>query len=208
MGGPKRYVSNSLFFLLRSDTSACPRAVSHIATLAGNIASTRLSKKSGQRSLPAHLSSLAKITVQTEAVCATSRRNNLSIAPEHRTSCVALHPQFSSGTVLPASRGKDPTSPRRVTSQLPVCVRVFGCTTWPACLAGLVAREPECRATLRRRGCGRQASGPIPQHFCLSDFDGQFADSVLLAGYNYSISNESRTKSARIFFAQGCEVEA
>ena len=29
---------------------------------------------------------------RSEAVCATSRRNNLSIAPKHRTSCVSLHP--------------------------------------------------------------------------------------------------------------------
>jgi hypothetical protein len=64
-------------------------------------------------------------------VCATSRRNNLSIAPEHRTSCVALH-AVSSGTVLPLD---DPTAPRRVTSQLPVCVCVFGCTTWAGLLA-------------------------------------------------------------------------
>jgi hypothetical protein len=42
----------------------------------------------------------------------------------------------------------------------------------------------------------------------MDDFDERFADSILLAGNNYSISNESRTKSARIFFAQGCEVEA
>lgn len=56
----------------------------------GNIASTRLCKKSGQRSLPAHLL-LVFERCRAEAVCATSRRNNLSIAPEHRTSCVALH---------------------------------------------------------------------------------------------------------------------
>jgi hypothetical protein len=28
----------------------------------------------------------------------------------------------------------------------------------------------------------------------------------IFAGNNYSISNESRTKNARIFFAQGCEM--
>lgn len=75
-------------------------------------------------------SSLQEIC-RAEAVCATSRRNNLSIAPEHRTSCVASH-AVSSGTVLPL---EDPTAPRRVTSQLPVCVCVFGCTTWLTCLA-------------------------------------------------------------------------
>lgn len=37
----------------------------------------------------------------------------------------------------------DPTSPRRVTLQLPVCVRVSGCTTWLAYLTVPVAREPE-----------------------------------------------------------------
>jgi hypothetical protein len=31
------------------------------------------------------------------------------------------------------------------------------------------------------------------------------ADFDLITGNNYSISNESRTKNARIFFAQGCE---
>lgn len=30
---------------------------------------------------------------------------------------------------------------------------------------------------------------------------------LVFLGNNYSISNESRTKNARIFFAQGCEVE-
>jgi hypothetical protein len=64
-------------------------------------------------------SSLLK-NCRAEAVCATSRWNNLSIAPEHRTSCAALH-AVSSGTVLPL---EDPTAPRRVTSQLPVCVCV------------------------------------------------------------------------------------
>lgn len=28
-----------------------------------------------------------------------------------------------------------------------------------------------------------------------------------LAGNNYAITNESRTKTARIFFAQGCEID-
>ena len=32
--------------------------------------------------------------------------------------------------------------------------------------------------------------------------------SVVLAGNNYAITNESRTKTAKIFFAQGCEVDA
>jgi hypothetical protein len=32
------------------------------------------------------------------------------------------------------------------------------------------------------------------------------ADFDLITGNNYSISNESRTKNARIFFAQGCEI--
>lgn len=37
---------------------------------------------------------------------------------------------------------------------------------------------------------------------------GRAALTVLaIAGNNYSITNESRTKNARIFFAQGCEVE-
>lgn len=30
---------------------------------------------------------------------------------------------------------------------------------------------------------------------------------LAFTGNNYSITNESRTKNARIFFAQGCEVE-
>jgi hypothetical protein len=30
---------------------------------------------------------------------------------------------------------------------------------------------------------------------------------LVFAGNNYSIANESSTKNARIFFAQGCEVE-
>jgi hypothetical protein len=30
---------------------------------------------------------------------------------------------------------------------------------------------------------------------------------LVFAGNNYSIANESGTKNARIFFAQGCEVE-
>lgn len=67
----------------------------------------------------------------------------------HELRSVAL-PQsgpVSSGTVLPF---EDPTSPRRVTLQLPVCVRVFGCTTWLAYLTVPAARDPECRATLRR----------------------------------------------------------
>lgn len=34
------------------------------------------------------------------------------------------------------------------------------------------------------------------------------ADSIISAGNNYSITNESRTRTSRIFFAQGCEIEA
>jgi hypothetical protein len=47
--------------------------------------------------------------------------------------------------------------------------------------------------------------------FCLDRFWSffllkQIADFDLVTGNNYSISNESRTKNARIFFAQGCEM--
>lgn len=38
-------------------------------------------------------------------------------------------------------------------------------------------------------------------------FGGDVLTTIAFAGNNYSITNESRTKNARIFFAQGCEVE-
>lgn len=34
------------------------------------------------------------------------------------------------------------------------------------------------------------------------------ANMMVLVGNKYSITNESRTKTARLFFAQGCELEA
>lgn len=49
-------------------------------------------KPGGQRALPAllHLSETTRV-LRGSGVCATSRRNNLTLAPEHRTSCVPLH---------------------------------------------------------------------------------------------------------------------
>jgi hypothetical protein len=155
---PRGMFSNSLFSLLCFDTFSLPaRRKPHRHLSRKYRFNQTLQEKRSEKSASSSSSLSSKITVQTEAVCATSRRDNLSITPEHRTSCVALHPVFFRHCAACLS-GRPPTSPRRVTSQLPVRVHVFGRTPWPACLAAPVAREPECRATLRRRGCGRLLS--------------------------------------------------
>lgn len=83
----------------------------------------------------------SKMPCRSRAVCATSRRNNLTIAPEHRTSCVSLHrrpvPVFP-GTVLPLGNRQLFEGLHRRCQR----ARVFGCTT--GCP---VAWEAECRAT-------------------------------------------------------------
>lgn len=76
-------------------------------------------------------------------------------------------------------------------------------------MAGLLC-SPRCSGAGNIvRLCGAVGCGGLGHLIHFRTFaDEQHADFTLFAGNNYSISNESRTKSARIFFAQGCEVEA
>lgn len=82
-----------------------------------------------------------------EAVCATSRRNNLSIAPEHRTSCVPSHqrpiPELSSRLGEPKGKASSKGYIAGATT------RVFGGTTADmpfalvlGCCATLAAAPP------------------------------------------------------------------
>jgi hypothetical protein len=77
------------------------------------------SEKSGQQHLPAHLPTLesenSKETPRSEAVCATSRRNNLSIAPKHSTSLRIVAPTPGS----PASRHRTSIHPLQNPSKTP-----------------------------------------------------------------------------------------
>jgi hypothetical protein len=65
---------------------------------------------------------------RSEAVCATSRRNNLSIAPKHRTSCVTVAPQAP----CPLSEPKKDSFGWGVTSQMPACVLSSVARHWTA----------------------------------------------------------------------------
>jgi hypothetical protein len=109
------------------------------ASLLSRVASfqSRPREKSGQQSLPAHL--LVFEDAAQGAVCATNRRNNLTRAPEHRTSCVALHHRHTPSLQALCAFGELEGS-SRVTSQMTVCACVFGCTT--ALAFDPCAREP------------------------------------------------------------------
>ena len=109
MGRSKRYVSAFLCFSLLPQL---PRIALHFSHTIGEALEPKKatprpivdagflhrprSEKSGQQHLPAHLSNLdskkLERTPRSEAVCATSRRNNLSIAPKHRTSLRIVAP--------------------------------------------------------------------------------------------------------------------
>jgi hypothetical protein len=182
------------------------------------------SEKSGQQHLPAHLSNLdsrkLERTPRSEAVCATSRRNNLSIAPKHRTSLRIVAPTPGS----PAPRHRTSIhplqNPRKNFLRMGCYIAdastrfVFGRTTLARHVLhgiwgwlGWLLCDFACKRSLR--GGSRVALACFCYclgRFWLFFFLEYIADFDSITGNNYSISNESRTKNARIFFAQGCEM--
>jgi hypothetical protein len=99
----------------------------------GSMAPTELWKE--ERSAKSATSSFSLRRCRAGAVCATSRRNNLSIAHEHSTSCAPLQrrpvPSFSRDSVALG----EPSAPRR-SYIAAASTRVFGCTTGRRSLLG------------------------------------------------------------------------
>lgn len=142
-----------------------------------------------------------------EAVCATSRRNNLSIAPEHRTSCVPSHQRpipfrvvfFFKTRGIEGKEKKKP--PRRVTSQMPPRVCVFGGTTadMPIALvlAGLLC-DFGCCTTFAGQFLSffvwRAACVPITSFAHRITKDGMDTD---LFGCSQATTTQSRTRVGR-----------
>jgi len=134
VGRSKRYVFaflSSLFLHIHTHyISATPSKNArsekpHYATIADaglTLSRRSRSEKSGQQYLPAHLQPREPRRRRCEAVCATSRRNDLTIAPKHCTSCVPLHRRQALDSP-PTSRHRASFQNQevlgRVTSQMP-----------------------------------------------------------------------------------------
>jgi hypothetical protein len=142
VGGSKRYVANSFFTSFYALPAPCPYALGATSPLS-RVTSLQPNFERRAVSEVCHLIFSVLEDAAQGAVCATSRRNNLVIAREHRTSCVALHRRHT-----PSVSRHCRQAPRRVTLQMPVCVCVFGCTTGFALTR--VLGSPQCCATLRR----------------------------------------------------------
>jgi hypothetical protein len=122
VGGPKRYVPDLLRF--PSPIRTLPHLLLR-ATLRHHCESTAPTSTFQRRAVSEVCQLIFSLQrCRAGALCATSRRNNLSITPEHGTSCVPLHRRpvaFSSGTVSPSEKSRGHIAA--------ASTRVFGCTT-------------------------------------------------------------------------------